>query len=419
MPCILGSSVRVVETGELCIEELAGNVATKCDRISIALVKVDAPTSEPWLTLHYDEWMCVLKGRMVLHFGEGKTLEVAAGQTVFIEAGERFQPVFPEAGTEYVPVCLPAFRPDRCIREDGPNSAVSAKLQELHEGGASAPAAPLKAPVGPADEAHPEVLYHMCQRSLWEQAKASAMAYFPPTFEADGFTHATAVPSRLIDTANHFYQDVPGDWVCLRFRRSSLLKVGIVTRDEEAMPVGQKAVSEAFAKWICPHVVGGLPPQVVDAEFPMLREGSAFKAIQGLTDVPRRVFKLTTTTEAATFQQSGRVESPLDKQDGFVHLSDRKAAPVVAGLFFKGCSDLRLLELDAEQLPGPVVWVVGAQGDAPPDGAAAGTASTVHYLLPDGCVHVYGQAGVPVSAIVREEAVPLGAGGVHVFPEWL
>lgn len=50
----------------------------------------------------------------------------------------------------------------------------------------------------------------MCQRSQWEAAKASDDAYFPATFEKDGFTHATAVPSRLVDTANHFYQDPGG-----------------------------------------------------------------------------------------------------------------------------------------------------------------------------------------------------------------
>ena len=37
--------------------------------------------------------------------------------------------------------------------------------------------------------------------------KAENHAYFPKTFEADGlYTHATGVPSRLIETANHFYQ---------------------------------------------------------------------------------------------------------------------------------------------------------------------------------------------------------------------
>eukprot|EP00438_Fugacium_kawagutii_P009850 Skav209417 [mRNA] locus=scaffold1411:201431:209169:+ [translate_table: standard] len=111
---VVGQSVRVVDTGLLSIDELAGNVATSNDRISIALVKVAEPTSEPWLTLHYDEWMCVLKGRMVpwlpdedaqfagnlqrvktthlprafevLLHGD-KKVEVLAGQTVFIAKG--------------------------------------------------------------------------------------------------------------------------------------------------------------------------------------------------------------------------------------------------------------------------------------------------------------------------------------------
>ena len=69
----------------LTIDEYAGNVASSDDRISIAHVKVAAPTSEPWLTLDYDEWMVVLKGRMVLLSDNGTSqLEVVAGQTVFI-----------------------------------------------------------------------------------------------------------------------------------------------------------------------------------------------------------------------------------------------------------------------------------------------------------------------------------------------
>lgn len=409
MPAIVGGSVRVVDTGDLTIDELAGNVASKEDRISIAHVKTSAPAAEPWLTLHYDEWICVLKGRMLLHHDGDKCLEVTAGQTVFIATGERFRPEFPEAGTEYVPVCLPAFRPDRCIREDAPDSAVQVKLRELHS-----------QPAAPEEEACPEVLYHMCQRSQWEAAKASDDAYFPATFEKDGFTHATAVPSRLVDTANHFYQDVPGDWVCLRFRRSALKRVGIITKDEKAMPVGEKASSEQWTAWICPHVYGGLPPQVVDKEFPMLRDGGKYLSIQGLTDVPRRVFKLATGEEARAFRESGRVLSSLDKQDGFVHLSDRSAAPVVAKLFFKDCTDLTLFEFDAEKFATPVDWVVGKMGDKELDEAArTGEATTIQYLLPDGCVHVYGKNGVSVAAAVREEVVPLGADGVHKFPEWL
>jgi len=277
MPRVVGSGARVVDDGHgLTIDELAGNVATKDDRISIAYVRVSSPTAEPWLTLEYDEWMCVLKGRMVLKYDDGRQeLEVVSGQTVFIGRGERFKPEFPEGGTEYVPVCLPAFRPDRCIREDAPDSAVSKKLKSLH--GAAA--------LEKQAEAKSEVLYHMCQKSLWETAKRNGEAYFPPTFEADGyFTHATAVPSRLIATANHFYQEVAGEWVCLRILRTELLKHGIFVRDEQALPVGKKPVSMEWESWICPHIVGGIPPSAVKDEFPMVRDGPQFLRIEGVTD---------------------------------------------------------------------------------------------------------------------------------------
>jgi len=414
MPHIVGGHVRVVETPDLSIDELVGNVSSKSDRISIAHVKTTAPTSEPWLTLHYDEWMAVLKGRMILLYGDNMQLEVLAGQTVMIEKDERFKPTFPEP-CEYIPVCLPAFRPDRCIREEEGGSAVSKKLDELH---AKASVAPPAAPPA-ASKDGPEILYHMCLRSSWEEAKQAGEAYFPATFDSDGFTHATAVPTRLLSTANHFYQDSLGDWVCLRMCRSALRRCGIITRDEMAMPVGDKAVGEEFGEWVCPHIVGGIPPTVVDAEFPMLRDGPYFTAIDGLTDVPRRVFKLATAGEASSFQDQKRICSTLDAADGFIHLSDASSAPVVAKLFFTTCSDLRLLEVDAEKLPGPVNWIVGAIGDPQPDAEACGKApTTVHYLKPDGCVHIYGEAGVPVDAIVREAAVPLGADG-HVFPDWL
>ena len=74
MPSIVGKSTRVVDVPGLTIDELAGNVASQSDRISIALVKAAAGTSEPWLTLHYTEWICVLKGRVVLKV-EGMTSE--------------------------------------------------------------------------------------------------------------------------------------------------------------------------------------------------------------------------------------------------------------------------------------------------------------------------------------------------------
>ena len=79
------------------------------------------------------------------------------------------------------------------------------------------------------------------------------------------------------------------------------------------------------------------------------------------------------------------IESSLDHADGFIHLSDRTSPPKVASLFFKDAKDLQLLEIDASCLAGPVQWVVGVMGDAPPNKATLAAASTtVHYLVADG-----------------------------------
>ena len=95
MPKVIGKSQVVVDDGAgLTIKELVGNVATNEDRISIAHVKVTNPASEPWLTLHYDEYICVLSGKIILQHSNGE-LEVNAGDSVFIQKGERFRPIFP------------------------------------------------------------------------------------------------------------------------------------------------------------------------------------------------------------------------------------------------------------------------------------------------------------------------------------
>lgn len=275
---VVGSTVRVVDTEGLKIDELVGNVAGGGDEISIASVSAAAGAAEPWLTLHYDEWICVLRGRCVLSVGGGaEDLVVEAGRAVRIAKGTRFRPRFP-VDTEYVPVCVPAFRPDRCVREDDTEEGarVAGRLASLHGGGAAAEAAE-------AAEAPPEVLYHMTTVAEWEAARAAGV-YYPKTYEQDGFyTHATGVPSRLLATANHFYRDVPGDWVCLRFTRSALRAAGIHVRDEEAMPVGDKPVDDSWrSAWICPHVIGGIPAAVVDAEFAMTRSGTEFTGIDEL-----------------------------------------------------------------------------------------------------------------------------------------
>lgn len=263
MASVIGNSIRVVDEAGLAIDELAGNVATRCDTISIAYVIAKAGSSEPFLTLAYDEWICVRSGKVVIKQDGRADVIATAGQTIFVPKTTRFQPSFPE-DTEYIPVCLPAFTPDRCVRED---SGVD-RLKNLH--------------AAAKEESKPELLYHMTTVAAWEEAKKAGI-YYPETYEKDGFyTHATGVPSRLLSTANHFYQDVQGDWVCLSFTRTALWKKGIHVRDEAAMPVGDKQVGSEWSNWVCPHVIGGIPTDIVDTEFAMERSGTKFVAITGL-----------------------------------------------------------------------------------------------------------------------------------------
>ena len=162
-------------------------------------------------------------------------------------------------------------------------TGVAAKLNKLHE---NAPSGPEEVATEAAQEVAKEVLYHMTTVAEWATAKSEGV-YCPKTFEADGFyRHATGVPSRLLTTANHSYQDVPGEWVCLQFTRTALRRAGIFVEDEKALPVlaGDKPVSAGWvaANWIGPHVIGGIPAAVVEKEYVMTRDGSKYVAIEGL-----------------------------------------------------------------------------------------------------------------------------------------
>jgi len=286
---VAGHHQIVVDAPLLTINELAGNVATKEDTLSIALVKASKGSDEPWLNLKFDEWICVLKGQVVYEVQEHPNaplhkVEAKAGQTVRIQKNTRCKPTFP-VDTEYIPVCIPAFRPDRCVRENEgqEHEQISDNLKKLH--GQTEPVVVQNVP-SQVNEKSPEILYHMLTLQEWEDAKASGYAYYPKTYEQDGyFTHATGVPSRLVETANHFYQDVAGDWICLEFTRDSLKRSGIHVRDEEAAPVGDKAVnSEWVENWICPHIIGGIPCGIVDKIYKMERDGKRFVKIVGLTN---------------------------------------------------------------------------------------------------------------------------------------
>ena len=88
-----------------------------------------------------------------------------------LQEGTRFRPSFLE-DSEYIPVCLPAFRPDRCIREDGENQEgqnIADNLKKLHK-------APEKI-VDSSEDQKPEILYHMTTKAEWEKAKVPYFNY--------------------------------------------------------------------------------------------------------------------------------------------------------------------------------------------------------------------------------------------------
>lgn len=283
---IVGAKENVVATDHFSIDECIGNVATKCDDLSLAIVTITEPTSEPWITIDYDEYMHVTDGLIEIYLDEDgvkSMTKVVAGQTVFIEKGTRMQVVFPCGNTKYIPVCLPAFKPERCLREEGTESDVSKRLIALHDNKTSK----LSAEEVNAKFDHISKVYHMCKQTLWVEAVSSGTAYFSPTFHTDGnFTHATAAPERLISTANHFYTSSKGEWICIELDRNELLKLGIVTIFEEAKPVGATETNKDWGSWVFPHIVGGIPTHVngvVTNILPMKRDDDGtFLSIEGL-----------------------------------------------------------------------------------------------------------------------------------------
>ena len=56
-------------------------------------------------------------------------------------------------------------------------------------------------------------LYHLVPKSSWHKLVSDGAEYYPATYSQDGFIHLTKNPSLLLSVANHFYQDVPGEFV--------------------------------------------------------------------------------------------------------------------------------------------------------------------------------------------------------------
>ncbi|MDA8962140.1 DUF952 domain-containing protein [Congregibacter sp.] len=129
-------------------------------------------------------------------------------------------------------------------------------------------------------------VFHMVQAKLWDQVLADDSTYFPPTYEADGFTHGTSNPAKLMNVANHFYPEVKGEWYCLRMTVESLAASGVTTIFEGTAPVGDIPPNfEGATDELFPHILGGIKPAaVLEAHTIVRAEDGTFLSVEGVTE---------------------------------------------------------------------------------------------------------------------------------------
>jgi mannose-6-phosphate isomerase-like protein (cupin superfamily) len=99
------------------IEEFVGRARTASSGLSIARMVSPAGWSEPGQTPEFDEYTLVLTGTLLAECRTG-TIEVGAGQALFVRAGEwvRYGTPAPQ-GAEYISICVPAFSPELVHRD--------------------------------------------------------------------------------------------------------------------------------------------------------------------------------------------------------------------------------------------------------------------------------------------------------------
>ncbi len=108
---------RIPVPGGKLIEEHVGRVHTGTQSLSVAHMVAPPGWDEPFQTPAFDEVTIVLRGTMRVEHPEGE-VEVSAGETVLVEAGDRVRYSNPaDAECEYWAVCAPAFSPAAARRE--------------------------------------------------------------------------------------------------------------------------------------------------------------------------------------------------------------------------------------------------------------------------------------------------------------
>lgn len=141
-------------------------------------------------------------------------------------------------------------------------------------------------PSSPPPPPPPDVryIYHLCQKSKWENAVERGEPYFPPTFMVDGkFTRASVNKDDILDVANEYYKTTPGDFCVLEIDCKLLYNFGIPIMAQDAPESTPKKVVK------CLQVFGGIStnsPNLVHKVYRILRrpsDGIFIKIIESMS----------------------------------------------------------------------------------------------------------------------------------------
>jgi hypothetical protein len=180
----------------------------------------------------------------------------------------------------------------------------------------------------PRDETPPppppdvETIFHLCQKSNWDAAYHKKEPYFPPTFLQDGkFTRATVYKEDIVPTANEYYKNTPGEWICLELNVKVLYGLGIPILAQ----IAPESTKDTPVK--CLQVFGGINttlPSLLQKVYPMKRAANGeFLAVLDPPDcgcgpaVAATTAKKTTatTTTANQPQQSAAAKNKSSKPE--------------------------------------------------------------------------------------------------------
>lgn len=150
------------------------------------------------------------------------------------------------------------------------------------------------------DEGTPKVIYHVVQKTLWDESIANGTHYFPPRYDIEGFMHATHDPSLLLGVLNwkhpqhgFIYKNIKGTFLCLAIDTTVLTSP---VKMEAAVPTESNPNPVAF-----PHIFGPLVPASCVIEQMEVRrdpQDGTFLSIEGLCEEKT----MSTGSEEKTFR---------------------------------------------------------------------------------------------------------------------